>query len=160
FMIGVRKGTLQFDRPGGHVHGVIHEREGAGLFAARVVLRTRAHRQFTHVHVALDRRQLGFRNRKRDVNRLHLVDGHQIHAVGHHHVALLYREVAGTSVYGRADFGVAQLHARVVDRGFTGPDRGLDTLDGGFVRGHRLRYGIGVGAPLLRLILGDDAAFE
>ena len=81
-------------------------------------------------------------------------------AVGGDHVALLDGEVAGAAVDGRADLGVAELHAGVFDRGLAGADIRLGAFDGGLVRRHRLGDCVGVGAQLLGLILGDDAALE
>jgi hypothetical protein len=100
-----------------------------------VVLRPRAHGEFPLRHVALDGRQLSFGNREGDVDGLELIDGHQLLAVGHHHVALFHSDVAGAAVDGRTDAGVAELHARIIHGRLAGPDVGGRAFNSRLVRG-------------------------
>src|ERR1019366_1306714 len=121
------------------------------------ILRAGADREATQRHVLLDGRQLGFGNREGDVDGFHLVDGHHVHVVGGGHVTLFDGKVAGAPVNGRINGAVAELDLGVFRRGLAGADGGAGAGDGGLVGIDGLGAGIGAGAQLLRLILGNDA---
>jgi hypothetical protein len=108
----------------------------------------------------LDGGQLGLGNGEGDVYGLNLVDGDHVHIVGGDHVTLFDGEVAGASVDGRIDGGVTELHLGIFSRGLTGADGSLSAGDGGLVGIDGLGAGIGAGAQLLRLVLGNDAGGE
>src|SRR5690349_12561504 len=159
-VVRVLESALELDRASAGVNGVVDEGEISGFLLRGVVLPRGDNRQLAPRHVALDVRQLRFRNGKSDQNRLDLRDGHQLHDVRCDDVALLHAQIAGAAIDGRRDRSVAQLDFGGLDGGFRGDDLRTRAFDGSLVGADGLGERIGAGAHLIGLFLGDNAGVE
>ena len=144
-VVGVWKGALDFDRSGGLIDGVVDERDAPRRSIAGVVGRLGLNANGSCGHVALECRKLRFRNRKRHVDRRHLVDDDERkRVVGADQIARVYHQRPGAARHRRRDRRVLQLDLRVLDSGAVGADRRVERR--------------GVGRHLIDLLARRDAA--
>ena len=145
--IVVGKRALDPDGAGRLVHRVVDERNSAVRRRTGVVGCTRLDTQRSLRQVALEIRQLRFRDAERNVDGRDLVDDDERRGVvGADQVAVVDDERAGSSGDGRRDRRVFELHLGVLDGGAIGADRRVE-------RGGRRRAG-------LDLLARDEAALS
>ena len=159
---------LELDRASAGVHRVVDEIQ-RGLHRCRLARQAHAHRHRAARMRGLEPGQFGLGHGETDVDRLHLVEHHQIGAVGADLRAGIHQRRTGDAVERRADRGIAQLGARQFHRRLIGLHRGgiqagvgLGGVVGGF--GHIAVFQQRAVAPeqslrigVLRLVAGQVA---
>ena len=128
----VGKGGLAQDGPRGFVHGVVDKAEDPHLGVVLLPGDDGLHRHLLRRHVLPDFRQVLFRDGKRHVDGLDLVDDqHGGIGVVLDHVALVGDQAAGAAADGGLDITITEIKPGVLHRHFIGVDRGAQGLGGG-----------------------------
>ena len=138
--IAIFKSRFESNRPRGGIDLIVDRQKLARRKHGLIVAAVRLDAQLFAFHVLDDFRQVVFRQREKNRDRLHLRDDHQaVRIRGMNHVALIDEPQPDASAERRRNLAINQLQFLVVDLGLIGAHGAFQLPHRGVLRVHLLR---------------------